>query len=211
MKQSYDIAGQRFGRLTVIVRQRDPKDGKMKWRCQCDCGRERLARGTDLRRGIVKSCGCMKTRYANGERKTRLYSIWVGMNARCGSPNSPRYMNYGAKGIRVCEDWKRSFLIFQKWAESAGYTDELTIDRIDNSGDYEPNNCRWTTVKVQNNNRSTCDFITAFGKTQTLSQWAAEKGIKQRTLYSRIHLQHWPIEKALTQSVQKHTKSAVSK
>lgn len=119
------------------------------------------------------------------------------MNARCSKIDHPYYNRYGGRGISVCEEWKNDFISFQNWAIATGYTENLTIDRIDFNGNYNPTNCRWATQKEQQNNKSNNKFITYNGKTQTIAEWADEFGINKSTLHARLKYQNWSIEKAL--------------
>ena len=139
----------------------------------------------------------MKKREYHGHSKERLYRIWAGMRDRCYRKNNDDYQNYGARGIRVCDDWGE-FSHFMAWALSNGYSENLTIDRIDVGGDYCPDNCRWVDIKIQANNRRNNHYISFAGKTQTLRQWSEELGIPYSTLRSRINLYKYPIEKAFS-------------
>ena len=154
-----DIRGQKFGRLTVIdtTDQRTP-NGNMVWQCLCDCGKFFLVDSSRLRTGNTKSCGCLHPDRITKHNKSysRLYRIWSGMKYRCNNPNAAKYRIYGARGITVCKEWTDNFQSFYDWAMSNGYADNLTIDRINNSGNYEPANCRWVDSVVQNNNRRIC-------------------------------------------------------
>lgn len=137
-----DLSGMRFGKLTAKL---PIKTGNsVKWICECDCGKEVTAYGYDLQRGRVISCGCRKRKH-NG-RYTRLYSIWVSMKKRCENPNHKYYRYYGGKGVTVCSEWATDFAVFEKWAMGNGYSEELTIDRIDSSKGYCPSNCQWITA-----------------------------------------------------------------
>ena len=129
---------------------------------------------------------------------SRLYRIRNAMQQRCENPKAISYKHYGARGITLCEEWRQSFQAFYDWAMSHGYADNLTIERIDNDGNYCPENCRWATPKEQANNTTQNHFITYNGKTQTMAQWAEETGIKYTTLRARINMYHWSIERALT-------------
>lgn len=128
---------------------------------------------------------------------TRLYNIWNGMIGRCTRESYPSYKNYGGKGIRVCEEWINSFDAFREWALSHGYADNLTIDRIDSKADYSPDNCKWSSMKEQQNNKMNNHLVTFEGVTKTVAQWAEVLGIKQHTLYTRLK-RNWSAEKALT-------------
>ena len=135
----------------------------------------------------------------HGESHTRLHNIWLGIKNRCSNPKSDRYQFYGAKGIEVCEEWRNDYISFRDWAKSNGYSNELTIDRIDVYGNYEPSNCRWVDRKHQARNRTT----NVFYKGKCLAQWCEELKIDPRTLDRRIHQYKWSIEKALFTPVRK--------
>lgn len=141
------------------------------------------------------------TRETHGDTGKRLYIIWSAMKQRTTNPNTINYALYGGKGISICEDWK-SYEPFKKWSIEHGYTDKLTLDRIDGSKGYCPDNCRWVTMQVQQNNRCNNHMVSYNGKTMTLSMWAREIGMNPKTLSRRIVDKGWPIELALTMPIQ---------
>ena len=133
---------------------------------------------------------------------TRIHNIWLTMRQRCNKPRCSTYHKYGAKGIRVCEEWDKSFEAFRDWSFSHGYTDTLTIDRIDPKGNYEPANCRWVTQKVQQNNRSNNVLLTYNGETHSLAFWSEIKGLPYRILYDRYR-RRWDVNRIFEQPIRK--------
>ena len=133
---------------------------------------------------------------------SRLHNIWLTMRRRCSKPNCSTYHKYGAKGIRVCDEWESRFENFGDWSIENGYSDNLTIDRIDPKGNYCPSNCRWATQKVQQNNRSNNVHITYKGETHSLTEWAKITGISARVLYDR-HYRKWDVNRIFEQPVRK--------
>lgn len=131
----------------------------------------------------------------NGKGVARLHYIWSGMRQRCLNPKNDKFQHYGGRGISVCEAWS-DFDSFRAWALANGYQDSLSIDRIDNDGNYEPGNCRWVTHTIQTRNRSISHLLTHNGETKTLSEWARDLGICNSALRGR--LKKWPVEDALT-------------
>lgn len=159
--KKYNLIGQRFGRLVVVAEAEPGKGRRRRWRCQCDCGGETITSTYHLTHEQTKSCGCLTAERArerhlrHGGKGTRLYNIWKNMRQRCNNPKNPDFTLYGARGVTVCEEWD-DFAVFRDWAESHGYRDELTLDRIEPDGNYEPSNCRWATWREQRLNQRRC-------------------------------------------------------
>lgn len=156
-----DITGMIFGRLTAIKPAEKNKHGRWMWLCKCSCGNEKIVSSNALLRGYTKSCGCLDkekhithpNRRTHGQCGTRLYRIWKAMKKRCFNENNSDYKKwYGSHGVTVCNEWLK-FEPFYEWAIVNGYSDDLSIDRINPYGNYEPNNCRWATPKEQANNK----------------------------------------------------------
>ena len=188
-----DLIGQRFGRLTVISRGENTKSGKVTWVCTCDCGKrkEKSVTTYDLSSGKVRSCGCLYfesnkgRRATHGKTNTRLHRIWSGMRQRCNDTSYSSYRIYGGKGVTVCDEWS-DFQTFYDWAMANGYREDLTIDRIDCGGNYCPENCRWATMKEQQNNRSNNIRFSVGGIEKTISEWSDASGIPRATLDWRV-------------------------
>lgn len=196
------LEGRKFGRLTVIKYEYS-KNYKRYWLCKCECGNEKYISTSKLTTGNTISCGCYQKEniknglnYKHGLRKTRLYRIWVNMKTRCCNTNDNHFKDYGARGIKICDEWLNDFMNFYNWSMENGYKDNLTIDRIDVNGNYEPSNCRWATILEQNRNRRVVKVITFNGKSQTISQWSSELKLGKETIRERIK-KGWTIEECL--------------
>lgn len=191
MGKSQDLTGKRFGRLTVIALDKTVNRKGCFWKCKCDCGNETTVLASRLNIGKTKSCGCLKhDNYKEGAeynniKYRRLYSIWAKMRHRCEYEKDVAYESYGGRGITVCKEW-HDFNNFKDWALCNGYSDDLTIDRIDNNAGYSPYNCRWADRVQQANNTRSNRLLTYNGRTMTLSEWSRELGIFKSTIYRRL-------------------------
>lgn len=213
MSKFIDRTGQKLGRLTLIERVENNKFNQVQWKCRCDCGKEVIVKAYSLTTGQTKSCGCLKkeqnyiniAKVKHNMTNTRLYNIWRNMKSRCLNPNNKRHKFYFDKGITVCDEWKNDFMNFYNWAINNGYRDNLTIDRINNNGNYEPKNCRWATITEQNNNQSNNIRIKYNESEYTLSELSKIYNIKRATLYDRIK-RGWTIDEALNRKVAKRNR-----
>lgn len=203
-----EMIGKKFGRLTVRKRVDDyiaPSGGTHKnYECICECGAVVNILKEHLTSGRQKSCGCLRKDNGiqkHGEIKTRLYRIWGNMCNRCTNPNNPAWKNYGGRGISVCDEWKE-YINFRDWAFANGYTPNLTIDRINNNGNYCPSNCRWADTYTQANNKRNNRVIEYHGQTKTLNEWSKYLGIPYKDLHNRIRL-GWDIKRAFEQPLRK--------
>lgn len=153
--QANDLTGKRYGKLLVVDRLGTNSHGDAIYRCKCDCGSIKKVRQSNLVKGHAMSCGkygCKKTNKTHGMRETYLYKKYYDIHTRCDKKDNPLY---GGRGISVCDEWsgQNGFIAFMEWSVSHGYKEGLSLDRIDNDGDYCPENCRWTTMEVQAQNK----------------------------------------------------------
>ena len=211
MKKIKNHCGEKYGRLTVINFV-ERKNRQSYWKCICDCGNEIVIPISYLIVGDTKSCGCLRKENArkNGKKNKfvqnkRLYRIWIDMKRRCYNTKRKSYKYYGKKGIYVCEEWKNNFKAFQYWALNNGYKDTLSIDRINNNGNYEPSNCRWATIKQQNNNMSTNHYIEYNNEKYTLKQLCEKYNFDYELIKNRLRY-GWTLERAITTPKRKNKK-----
>ena len=213
MGKFIDLTDQKFGRLTVVERVGSTNHGAAKWRCVCECGKETVVIGEELRKGDVISCGCYareiarKTATENiaGKNKTHglagtpVYKEWVEMKRRCQNSNDTSFANYGERGITVCDRWRDSFDAFYKDVSTLPNfgKDGYTLNRIDNNGDYEPNNVEWADDIAQANNRRSNRCYYYAGERYTIAQLARAYNIPYRKLYKRLTILQWNIERAI--------------
>lgn len=200
-------AGDKYARLTVVCEAPRAKGNKRRFLCSCLCGGETIVTIDNLNGGHTKSCGCYALevnkykKTTHGKSNTRLYEIWSGMKKRCLNPKNHAYKYYGGRGIHVYKDWL-DFPTFYDWAMANGYQKNLTIDRIDSNGNYEPSNCRWMPLKEQNNNKTSSHKITFRSETKTLRDWAKDEGLNYSTLHGRLQ-RGWTVAEALTKPTSK--------
>ena len=207
--QYQNLTGSKFGYWTVKNHSHKDKWGNHYFGCVCDCGETGVIAACNLRSGKTTSCGCKPKPMGSkgGISRHPLYRKWSAMNERCNNPQDAGYIYYGASGIKVCEEWHKSnpdgFINYKRDIERLGspLQPDMQIDRINNNGDYAPDNVRWASRKTQMNNRRCNLEFEINGETKTLKQWAEVVGIKYSTLRERI-MRNWGIIKALTKPVQ---------
>jgi hypothetical protein len=186
-----ELIGQRFGLLIVVADASNGQRYQMA-RCQCDCGNITVIRKSRLyeRTGKKLACGCLRGRHTkHADSNSKLYRVWDSMIRRCHNSDHTAFRNYGARGITVCAEW-RDYRNFKAWADASGYTQGLTIDRMDNDHGYSPENCRWATRKQQQNNRRCCVYVEHDGQRLTLTQWSELLGLSRKTVRRRFEAMH---------------------
>lgn len=197
------MTGKEFGCWTVMGRAGKAKGGEPTWLCKCKCGKRKEVRGISLKSGKSKSCGCgilkwrnYKSREREAEQRKKLYEVWKGVRRRTCDEKLEQYRNYGGRGIGICEEWKKDFEAFFKWAMENGYEEGLSIDRKDNEKGYFPDNCRWATRKEQGNNTRRNKLITYGGETHTVTEWEDILHLGRNTLKMRLY-KGWNLESAI--------------
>lgn len=202
MGRYVDLTGFVFGRLTVAERIMVPRGRGTYWRCICACGGEKILFSGAIKAGKTNSCGCILSEFniarntRHGMSYSREYGIWMAAKSRCFRPTNMAYKYYGGRGITMCERWRRSFAAF--YADMGPCPPGLSIDRIDNNGNYEPENCRWATRKEQANNRPKGISLEAMGESLNFSEWGRKLGIDPLRISARIRLLGMSVDEALT-------------
>lgn len=204
------LDGQRFGKL--VVEQSFSKNHRGYSICRCDCGNRFVTRNDGLKSGETVSCGCYNrdrarrgdNRRTHGQAGKPLYKSWQNMKNRCYNKKVRQYKDYGGRGITVCDEWRDSFAAFESWAMSSGYKNGLTVDRIDNDGNYCPENCRWITKQEQQSNKRNNHTAQIDGVSRTLTEWAKIYGVRPSVVNWRVN-NGWDIKQALETPV-KHAK-----
>ncbi|WP_405322212.1 hypothetical protein [Frisingicoccus sp.] len=186
-----NMIGRKFGYLTVVSKSDKRISGRKTWVCRCDCGNTKLVTDTALGKSTI-SCGCYRRERASklnlkhGMYKKRIYRVWRCMINRCYDKNHESFEDYGGRGISVCDEWRNDRNSFFKWAIKNGYSDDLTIDRIDVNGNYEPSNCRFISKIEQQNNKRNNHLISYNGETKTIAEWERTLNLKAGTINSRL-------------------------
>ena len=199
-----DLKGDKFGRLICLEDVGRNKNGNVLWKCECECGNYAVVDSSSLKTGNTKSCGCLqkeiqedfiKSNQDHGMCNTKIYKVWSSMKQRCLNLNDKAYKNYGGRGITFCREWE-DFEPFYEWAINNGYQEGLTLERIDNNGNYCSQNCMWITKSKQSSNTRNCVKLTYNGKTKIMTEWADELDIPYYLLQSRIK-EGWSTKRAL--------------
>lgn len=210
MSRLIDLTGRNFDKLKVVERAED-KGGQTMWLCSCECGNVTIVNASALRSGHTKSCGCYRytipkeINTKHGKSRTQTHKTWCDIKSRCLCLTDHAYKDYGGRGITVCDRWRYSFEAFYEDVSKLPHFNEkgFTLDRIDNDGNYEPNNVRWVDRITQGNNKRNNRLITYNGETHTMAEWARIKGINYNLLANRLY-GGWDIARALeTQKIKK--------
>jgi len=195
MPPAKHLTGRRFGRLTVLREQGRNRHGSVMWATRCDCGTELAVSTGSLTDGNTTSCGCSRTKH--GATWTPEWSIWQTMIKRCGNPGAKGYQDYGGRGIRVCESWRKDFRAFIRDVGPRP-SPRHSLDRLDTDGNYEPGNVRWATPIEQARNKRNNRVITIGGTRRTLAEWSEVSGIRYTTIRERLR-RGWSASRAVTE------------
>lgn len=198
LKNTIDLSNAKIGSITVLNLLPDSSNRKARrWRCICDCGRNITLYENRLIEGGITSCGRCD-RVSKQRKYPPEYNVWASMIERCGNKNNPDYKNYGGRGIKVCKEWL-SYDVFIK--DMGERPNGMTLDRIDNEGDYKPNNCRWASWFTQGNNKRGNRYIEHNGRMYTVSELALMLNVESELLYSRVLKYGWSVEDAISKPV----------
>lgn len=210
MSKLKNLEGQKFGHLLVLERAKNKIFKSQQivcWKCKCDCGNIVIIQSSNLVTGNSTNCGCIRKKHfiesakkkntKHNKSYSRIYFIWQSMKDRCYNKHNKNYKNYGQRKIKVCNEWKKDFMNFYNWSINNGYKNDLTIDRIDVNGNYEPSNCRWATIKQQQNNKRNNHILHYKNEEHNITEWALLLGINRSNIYNRLR-RGWTIEKALS-------------
>lgn len=210
-----DLTGKTFGKLKVFERSENTKRGQAQWKCVCDCGNVCIVVGSSLQRRATTSCGCYRkeiskinlNRCKHGKRNSRVYNSWRGIKGRCYNPKNNEYKRYGGRGIKVCDEWldkENGFINFYNYVSKLPHYGEpgYSINRIDNDGNYAPNNVEWSDDITQANNKRNNCKIHYSGEEHTMAEWERILGFPKDLIKNRIR-RGWPVERALTEKPKK--------
>jgi hypothetical protein len=192
--------GKRQGQIVVLSHFKKGKNNSNYFRCQCDCGRIAEIRVDHFFNDKQTTCGTFHKKYENSVIGNKIYNTWNRMINRCYNPKSHKYYRYGKRGISVCKDWLNNYDNFYIWCINNGYKEGLSLDRINNDGNYEPSNCRWTTRKQQQRNMCRNRIITYKNQTHCLAEWCERLNLKYETIKSRLN-KGWSIERAFEEPI----------
>lgn len=181
------LIGKKFNMLSIISYKKKGKNNCNYFICLCDCGKTTEIRANHLFNDNQISCGCIRTKYKDSKIGYTIYDTWNRMMHRCYDIKHHKYPRYGARGIIVCDEWKNDYYSFYNWSINNGFKLGLSIDRINNDGNYEPSNCRWATRKQQMNNTSRNRYLTYNNETHTMAEWSDILNINYGTINSRLH------------------------
>lgn len=200
LKKYDSLIGKKFNSLEILKLDKVNKSGQYYILCKCNCGKIKSFRADRVLNGISKTCGCQNKNYKYGDhhnlshKYANLYSMWNTMRHRCKNPQNNKFKDYGKRGISYCSEWD-DFPTFLSWSVSNGYKKGLSLDRIDNNGNYEPKNCRWVTNKEQQRNTRKSHFVVYKNTKKTIAEWCELLELPYKTILYRI-LHNWGIEKS---------------